>query len=647
MNAADESSPALSLRRLPFTVRLSAQLLNQILSERDKPAAPDEVSGLLFGVAEEGLVLAQSHRPFAPNAKGSGAADRFSQDKLFEQHLLASQKQAGAAPLKLVGWYAIRQAGGLSAADLAYHEWYFSRPEDLALILTPESPSGISLELYCRTVTGAITDSAYRAGFVRLSTAPLESPVEILPRPKIQDDFFMRAYEFGDAEETTAAPGWKGTLAVRYRNVFSRLRSSPPEPHGATPPAAPATAAPRQETKPEKREAPVPPPIPPPLPAPNLPAPARALSVSPPAPVFPVSTGTFGLRAPAPKSRTLWLPVLTAFLLTSGLTFGVVYYLRATDNLPPFLQSFALNPSLELKVEAQGTRLLLSWNRQSRAVRHARDGFLQIDDGSQRRRVTLDASQVANGSILYRPNSDDVTFRLEVHALDGRTVTESMRVLEGLRPAALDLSPDAPAAPPTRSEKAGSPPLPRTSVPQPRPAAAPPQNEPAAVVDNLQASAGNPAAAPPAAPAPQKTTELTKEEEALAVPEETPAQSPTAPVLEQPKAEPPRRPSPLANAPDTLQSYQPPKPVRQVLPNLSSLPTGLAAMGGQLEVLVNVDETGRVTAATPVQTARKMNAVLVQSALDAARLWRFTPATLHGKAVASRHSILFQFSPRR
>src|SRR5581483_10772050 len=85
---------------------------------------------------------------------------------------------------------------------------------------------------------------------------------------------------------------------------------------------------------------------------------------------------------------------------------------------------------LNLRVEGQGDRVLLSWNRRNSVVRSASGAVLHIDDGAQHRDVRLDAAQTANGAVLYRPNSDDVSFRLQVRSQDGKTVAENLRVLD-------------------------------------------------------------------------------------------------------------------------------------------------------------------------------------------------------------------------
>jgi TonB family protein len=84
--------------------------------------------------------------------------------------------------------------------------------------------------------------------------------------------------------------------------------------------------------------------------------------------------------------------------------------------------------------------------------------------------------------------------------------------------------------------------------------------------------------------------------------------------------------------------------VKQVLPKISDLqPAGLADSAGELSVLVKVNESGRVVDARLVEGKKKFGPILRSAALIAARQWVFEPASLHGKSIASEHTIVFQF----
>ncbi len=418
----------------------------------------------------------------------------------------------------------------------------------------------------------------------------------------------------------------------------------------------------------------------------------------------------------APGRRGLpWISSALVFAAAAGLTFGLVYSggLSSADHTPGFLKGFFAAPGLGLRLESQGDRLLLGWNRHHPAVRNTKGGILQIDDGPQHRRISLDAAQISNGSVLYRPNSDDVIFRLEVEGAQGGKVSESMRVLEAAKPSTPDLS--APAATPVVSQtpappqqmdnatRDGKPPAQSSSVSVPKPTAMVAQrtveaaaNRSAAVqttasrqvtrVPNAQPSPPDhnavetppvkqkaeakgevasdivppapvqpgrsvPAASAPGGPAPAAATNQT---EAARNTSPLGTNTPSAPVTERQNPLPSSNsaPTPPANNPiqqavqprtSALADYRAPRPLRQILPNISQLAPGTLAMAGKVEVIVKVNESGRVTEAHVINGARKINASLIGAAILAAKQWIFEPATLGGKRVPSEHSIVFQF----
>jgi outer membrane biosynthesis protein TonB len=68
-------------------------------------------------------------------------------------------------------------------------------------------------------------------------------------------------------------------------------------------------------------------------------------------------------------------------------------------------------------------------------------------------------------------------------------------------------------------------------------------------------------------------------------------------------------------------------------------------MGGRVEVIVKVDETGHVVDARFANGTKKINPSVANASILAAKQWTFTPAALNGKPVPSEHSIVFQFQP--
>ncbi|HUI82179.1 MAG TPA: TonB family protein [Bryobacteraceae bacterium] len=85
---------------------------------------------------------------------------------------------------------------------------------------------------------------------------------------------------------------------------------------------------------------------------------------------------------------------------------------------------------LALHVERSSGALLLTWNRDSDAVKNAIRGELAINDGDQHETVNVDLPQLRNGSIVYTPSGADIVFQLSVIGKDSSKVdSESVRVL--------------------------------------------------------------------------------------------------------------------------------------------------------------------------------------------------------------------------
>jgi TonB family protein len=174
------------------------------------------------------------------------------------------------------------------------------------------------------------------------------------------------------------------------------------------------------------------------------------------------------INTPKRRGGVPWLSTALVFVAFSAITFAVLA-VKGTQSsngkLAQIMRVIFPSGDLGLHVETQGDRLLLSWNRRNSAVASAAGGVLQIFDGTQHREVPLDGGQVADGSVLYKPSSPDVTFRLEVHGTDQSSVTGSMRVLDatatGREAKVLDLT-GSPTAP-VRAAAGG--PVPETAQP--------------------------------------------------------------------------------------------------------------------------------------------------------------------------------------
>jgi hypothetical protein len=158
-------------------------------------------------------------------------------------------------------------------------------------------------------------------------------------------------------------------------------------------------------------------------------------------------------RVPAKKNRLLVpLLFLAVLLVAASVTFALAYlrdhHLTPADAAALVQGSPAQNARLGMRARQQGEDLLVSWDGKSQAVQSATDGLLQVDDGAQHREIALDRAGIASCSMLYRPTSDDVVFRLEVRGKGGLHGAESLEVV-GARPRTPELeSSRTPAAVP-------------------------------------------------------------------------------------------------------------------------------------------------------------------------------------------------------
>jgi hypothetical protein len=709
MSVADQRTPASRLpRRDALNVRLSPQFANRLSAriQRNLPAGKG-MNGLLFGVADEGVVILQAFKSFTDSDYTEPWQFLPEQlDETFETAVAAAQTDPEVSSLDLIGWFSLRRIGGLHLPDLVFHNRHFPRLNHLALVLRPEESGDLLLEIYSRASNALLSAEDHRWGALRLSTdIPIAGAVEIAMHGSVDDEVYSRSHNPEQREQ---------------RKTFSLLRSKQPKAEREEEPKAldfgpasleesialrPATAM----TRPAERS----------LLRDQRPLPESAgmvrISAGPP----PTVPAVIPRRK---KRRVPWVSSAILFALAAGATFAVLL-LRGlpSGNIPLFLRPLLPDTRLGLKVEGQGDRVLLSWNRRNSVVRSAVGGTLHIDDGAQHRDVPLDASQVENGAVLYRPGSGDVMFRLEVRGQQGATVVESTRVLDGragTTPPEVGANSTATAAgtkelvaadqhnwkpsaqsraavpifvsPSSRSasdmaERASQPepttalnpgtssvtpssPSPGKLSPEPATSSsaesgssrvAPPNSETASSTASkpLQTAASNPTGLRPQEPtsdgnAPTKTTKEendpapVKQASSSTQQQLSPAAQanvPSGDPLNKAPATPVRAPGQSATARNYPQDYVPPKPVRKMLPDMRIFSAGGIASLPEVEVTVRVDKSGRVTEAHVVDNGNKVKPALAGAALIAAKQWIFQPALFRGQYVESDHTIVFQF----
>ena len=133
-----------------------------------------------------------------------------------------------------------------------------------------------------------------------------------------------------------------------------------------------------------------------------------------------------------PRWAGLLLRGATILIASAALVISVVTYLGAPR--PPREQAAGYLPAISvlgLQVERTPPDLLVIWNRNSREVVAARRATLTIRDGRKQQTLDLDKTQLALGSTLYTPVTDDIQFRLEVYGADNGSVSQAIRVPHG------------------------------------------------------------------------------------------------------------------------------------------------------------------------------------------------------------------------
>jgi protein TonB len=418
---------------------------------RSIEALGSEIGGLLFGGADDGdssTILIEDFEPVACDYS-RGPFYRLSEADL-ARFDAAIEKRGGAANARVAGLFRSHSRKGLSLdeEDMKTMKARFGAPWQIALLLRPFAT---------KVSAGGIF--IWEDGQMRSESSYLEFP--------FRSSELGEGGSAGPAEETPAANA-KPAMRAAVVPMPSRLKM-----------ARPSTAAPVTEWA-----APAPPATPdfPPAPAvkgdetvaeaipPAAIQPAKALE--PPKPAAPpVETAAAAEVAPIetpaetggkrPRGVLLWAAIAAALAACSGALFVYPGLMRRHAPPPP--------AALTLRIEHTATDLLLTWNRDSEAVRNAKKAVLSITDGERQENLDLNLADLRNGSIVYSPLSGDVSFRMEVTGADqSKTASESVRVLRTKPSPMPDTSGAAPAkvgsAPAADSANAGAAPAEETAA---------------------------------------------------------------------------------------------------------------------------------------------------------------------------------------
>jgi hypothetical protein len=290
-------------------------------------------------------------------------------------------------------------------------------------------------------------------------------------------------------------------------------------------------------------------------------------------------TVSFSSGSVRQRSSNVWHAVASTLSKTSGVDSAA-----KSDS----------RPLISLRAIKQSGFLALTWDRDSSLIAAATSGVLSIRDGDSTRVISCDAAQLRDGSLLYVPETDQISMQLTV-TTPIRTYKESVTVI-------LPRVADPPAVPP----------LPR-------------------------APAGPPASfRAPSGGVSQSSPDLQDHSATLAA----------IPIIEEPT------PGPSAPPAGTLPSspsaepakYNPAVAILKVQPRFPAELHSLLIQKTTVAVNVTIDKSGRVIQAEAIPQ-KPLNHSLLNSVLNASMLWKFKPALRNNQPVTSESILEFVFNP--
>jgi protein TonB len=375
-------------------------------------------------------------------------------------------------------------------------------------------------------------------------------------------------------------------------------------------------------------------------PAPPQRFPDAAAGVPPAARPAPPAVPPKKTMAPMPLLRSRAVPgwamgAIAGALLAGGIVWWNFYGTGVgLPNQPAADRTTFVAPpvsAIRFNVARSGGDLQIEWDRNAELIRTARQGLLYIDDGAQRTRLFLETGQLTSGRVLYSPRTSDVEIRLEIMTPDDRVIRESIRILQG------GAKSDSTERNAIRAEQ--------ERRPESRTTTAARAEEPEIVEETVRRQFVPPPVRPPSLPAGTAQFASAPDVKPLsssapAVPVQTVAaiRPPVEAVKQMPAQTPPAQTAvakpPVIVPPKALRQSPAlvPRPIRQVM-----------TQDVLIEVKLSLDERGSIVGASAPPQPDPLRSHLAKIALDAARAWKFSPASRDGKGVPSEFVISFRF----
>lgn len=340
---------------------------------------------------------------------------------------------------------------------------------------------------------------------------------------------------------------------------------------------------------------------------------------------------------------------------------------------------------LGLQIERHNFDLRLSWDRRSPLIREAHGAVLSIQESGMHHAVAINLEQLRTGSVLYSTTSPDVNLELQVVGADEQITRESVRVMAGLlnriepehgaSANRLEVLTQALRSPLTVARSQREPP-PMTVLPpstankalmqseafkplattKPEPLAA---QSSTAANGLLQPSSPAAVSLPEAVVSPEVAVSTAANQRIVNTSSPSGIPQLSGAVASLLKAELPRSgmspiKEPKSNAENVLSSkaeddlnYISATPIKQIKPVVPPAARIFQrSYPVKVGILVHIDEYGKVTRAERLPGEMPVTGLLVAAATNAATLWQFSPAQIHGQRVPSQMTIYFQFFGR-
>ena len=313
--------------------------------------------------------------------------------------------------------------------------------------------------------------------------------------------------------------------------------------------------------------------------------------------------------------RSAWIGMSAVALLAVVAYVGYVY--RAVpdrfEKKSPNTKRILISSAMSLWAVRTGGEIVVTWNATAPAVTAARVGVLSVKDGAINREIPLNQAQLREAKLVYLPQSEQLEVVLEVFSATGEALRESI-IVEVDREA-VQRADDATfeASPPNETT--------HRAAPQE-------SDRPNARVRSF---------VPPVAAGRRPPSD------AVLVSDAPPVQVAHA-VTPQASVVPPVVGAPILPPPPRLMTTQPARSARQVRPAVPANVIALLRAPTHIRVRVEIDAQGNVTRAEALTPADAgVSGFLNRSAVEAARLWSFTPARQGSVSVPSEMVLSFVF----